>query len=100
MAATKVNYDASTPIGAEMAHGVDLLRRGYDSIYRAKVAIDAATDGGNDKDALTGSDFGAATSADAILMWDAMYTLKFVLDNATSGGLLTSIGDLDKGVSA
>jgi len=99
MAATKVIYDATKPIGAEMATGVDLLRRGYDSLYRAKAAIDAATDGGNNKDALIGGDFGAADSPNAALMWDAMYTLKFVLDNATSGGLITAVAALDKGVS-
>ncbi len=99
MAATKVPYDQTTVIGAEIATGVDLVRRGMDLIYRAKAAIDAATDGGTDKDALISGDFGATNSAAAALYWDATYTMKYTLDNAISGGLATALANMDKGIS-
>lgn len=99
MAETYVRYDQTTPIGAEMAQGVDLVRRGMDLLYRAKTAVDAVTDGGTDKDALIGSDFGANDHANALLMWDAMYTIKYTLDQANSGGLSGALANLDKGIS-
>lgn len=100
MAATKVNYDSTRPIGGELAQAVDHLRRGLDLFNRAKAAIDSATDGGTNKNVLTGADFGAADNTNASLMWDAAYSINYVMSNAVAGGLSVSLAALDKGLTA
>jgi hypothetical protein len=67
-------------------------------ILRAYGAAVVATDGGTTKDNLIGGDFGAADSANALLFWDALYGVDYILANDATG-FLAKLAALDKGVS-
>lgn len=101
MTATYAVYDASKPNGATAARAANSLRVGWDDAIRLWNAITTATNGGANKDALIGGDFGALDSANAAHMYDAAYTIQYILTGAaTAGGLPLALAALDKGVSA
>lgn len=99
MAVTYAVFDPSKSIGGQLATAVDYLSRGY-SLYRdAKASIDAVTSGGSSTSGLVGGNFGALDEPNAQLMWDACYTVEYVLNTARDGGLLQALGALNKGTA-
>ena len=99
MAATYVDFDATTVHGATIAKGVDLIQQGIELVRRGHGAANVATDAGTTKDALIGGDFGAANTAQAVLYWTQLNTIVTLLNTADSGGFTLALGSLDKGVS-
>ena len=100
MAVTYAQYDTSKPNGGTLAKAVDYLRRGRDLLNRAHAAANQATDAGSTTANLVGGDFGALDNTNAQRMWDNLNTIKTLLDGDDAGGLNSSIGSLDKGISA
>lgn len=99
MAQTYVQYDASKPIGGILSSGVDKFLSGWDDIVRAHQAMNVATDAGTSTAALFGGGFGAATTADAALMWSQTNAIVTIINADVAGGLFNNLGSLDKGVS-
>lgn len=99
MAATYVQYNASTPIGGEVAQGIDLFRRGYALIKRAHEAANAATDAGSDTTVLVSGDFGALDATNAARYWTQLNAVVTIIEGDTGAGLPGSLASLDKGIS-
>lgn len=106
MAVTYAQFDASKPIGGRYARGADYIRRGFDEMISANASAVGVTGGALDpgaanavKDTLIHPDVGAADAANARLMYNAAYTVKYWTDALTAGGFFQALADLDKGRS-
>lgn len=97
MAVTRYSYNAAAPLGSVLSISLDRLSTGRAELLRWYQAADTITNGGTNKMALIGGDFGATLSADATLMWDQMSTIKNLLDAQDPGGLAAAIASGDKG---